>query len=123
MLNAPPKEILDQIPPLYDTEKMQTTIDDITIHVHFFVGSCDWWVAEYDGDDLFWGFCHLGDDDCAEWGYVSFSELKSIGESGLAVPITDANTGQLIGRLPLMVEYDEYWRPKPFREVKWRKQR
>ena len=57
----------------------------------------------------------------AEWGYISFSELQSIGKNGLSVPITDADTGQLIGSLPLFVEYDEYWQPKPFRELQWRK--
>lgn len=123
MLNQPSKKILNQIPPLYANEQNQTSINDIVIHAHFFVASCDWWIAEYDGDDLFWGFCHLGDDDCAEWGYVSYNELKSIGESGVSVPITDANTGEMIGRLPLFVEYDEYWEPKPFCEIEWRKQR
>ena len=121
MLNQPSQKILDQVPRLYANEQTQTAIEDIIIHLHFFVSSCDWWVAEY-GDDLFWGFANLGDDDCAEWGYVSFSELKSVGES-VSVPVTDANTGQLIGRMPLMVEYDEYWTAKPFREVNWRKQR
>lgn len=122
MLNQPPKELLDQLPPLYANEKTQVAIEDVRIHLHFFVGSCDWWIAEYDGEDLFWGFCYLGDDDCAEWGYVSFAELKSIGES-VSVPISDVNTGQVIGKLPLMVEYDAYWSPKPFREIQWRKQR
>lgn len=120
MLNQPPQEVLNQVPRLYVNEQNQTAIKDIIIHVHFFVASCDWWIAEYDGDDLFWGFCHLGDDLNAEWGYVSFTELKSIGES-VSVPIKDATTGELIGRMPLMVEYDEYWNPKPFGEIEWRK--
>jgi len=123
MLNPPSQKILTQLPPLYSTEKAQTSTEDITIHLHFFVASCDWWIAEYDGDDLFWGFCHLGDDLNAEWGYVSYAELKSIGESGVSVPIADANTGEMIGRLPLFVEYDEHWSSRPFREIHWKKQR
>jgi len=122
MLNQPSREMLSQVPELYANEKNQTAIDDIIIHMHFFVASCDWWVAEYDGDDLFWGYANLGDDYCAEWGYVSLSELRSLGES-VSIPIKDATTGELIGRVPLMVEYDEYWTAKPFREVNWRKHR
>jgi hypothetical protein len=122
MLNQPPKEILNQLPQLYANEQLQTPIEDTIIHAHFFCASADWWVAEYDGEDIFWGFANLGDDDCAEWGYASFSELRSIGES-VSVPIKDANTGRLIGRMPLMVEFDEYWTPKPFHEINWSKQR
>ena len=121
MLNPPPQEVLNQLPRLYANEKTQTSISDIILHLHFFVAACDWWIAEYDGDDIFWGFVNLGDDLCAEWGYVSYDELKSVGQSGLSVPVTDATTGELIGRLPLFVEYDEYWQPKPFREIQWRK--
>ena len=99
MLNPPPQEVLDQLPRLYANEKTQTPIKGIIIHLHFFVGGCDWWIAEYDGEDLFFGFVNLGDDTCAEWGYISYSKLK----------------------LPLMVEYDEYWKTKPFREVQWRR--
>ena len=121
MLNPPPQEIFDQLPRLYANEKARTPIKDIVLHLHMFVSACDWWIAEYDGNDIFWGFVNLGDDDMAEWGYISFSELKSIGQNGMSVPITDANTGQLIGRLPLFVEWDENWQPKPFREIQWRK--
>ena len=122
MLNPPPQENLDQLPRLYANEKTQTPIAAIIIHAHFFVAGFDWWIAEYDGDDIFWGFANLNDDLCAEWGYISFAELKSIGTSGMSASVTDADTGQLIGRLPLFVEWDEYWKPKPFREIKWRKQ-
>ncbi len=122
MLNPPPQKILDQVPRLYANEQTQTAIEDIIVHLHFFISGCNWWIAEFDGDDLFWGFANLGDDDCAEWGYVSFSELKSIGES-VSVPVTDINTGELIGKLPLFVEWDEHWSPKPFGEIEWRKQR
>lgn len=120
MLNPPSQEVLDQLPRLYANENTQAPIPDIILHLHFFVASCDWWIAEFDGNDIFWGFVNLGDDLCAEWGYVSYNELQHIGDS-LSVPVTDASTGQLIGRLPLFVEYDEYWKPKPFREVRWRK--
>jgi hypothetical protein len=121
MLNQPSREILNKIPTLYSNEQSQTSIEDIMIHAHFFCASADWWIAEHDQGDLFWGFANLGDDTCAEWGYVSLSELNSIGES-VSVAIKDANTGECIGRMPLAVEYDEYWEPKPFSKIEWRKQ-
>ena len=78
MFNPPPKDTLAKLPPLYANDKAQTSLADTILHLHLFVSACDWWIAEYDGDDLFWGFVNLGDDECAEWGYILFSELKSI---------------------------------------------
>ncbi len=77
MWNLPSKERLDRIPRLYETENIP--LRDKLIHLHFFIGGCDWYVAEYDGDDLFFGYAILNDDhDCAEWGYISFRELKEV---------------------------------------------
>ena len=121
MLNPPPQKVLDHLPRLYANENTQTPIAGIIIHAHFFVAGFDWWIAEYDGDDILFGFVNLNDDQCAEWGYISYSELKAIGSHGLAAPVIEADSGQLIGMLPLMAEYDEYWKPKPFREIQWRK--
>ena len=121
MLNPPPKDVLAKLPPLYANDKAGTSLEDTILHLHLFVSACDWWIAEYDGDDLFWGFVNLGDDECAEWGYSSYSELKAIASAGLAAQVIDANTGELMGRLPLFVEWDEYWQPKPFNEIQWRK--
>ena len=77
MWNIPSKEQLGTIPGLYETEAIP--LADKLIHLHFFIASCDWYIAEYDGDDLFWGYAILNDDhECAEWGYISFGELKEI---------------------------------------------
>ena len=39
-----------------------------------------------DGDFEMFGYCHLGDDDCAELGYVRLSELESIkGPLGIGI--------------------------------------
>ena len=47
--------------------------------MHFFIGGCDWYIAEYDGNNLFYGYAILnGDQQNSEWGYISFSGLKSI---------------------------------------------
>jgi hypothetical protein len=84
MWNAPTKERLARIPRLYETEKIP--LEDKLIHLHFFIGGCDWYVAEYDGEDLFWGYAILNNDLWnAEWGYVSFSELREISINGIEI--------------------------------------
>jgi hypothetical protein len=52
MWNTPTKEELANIPRLYETENIP--LKDKIIHMHFFIGGCDWFIAEYDGEDLFW---------------------------------------------------------------------
>ena len=77
MWNIPSKKRLAKIPRLYETE--QTPLREKLIHLHFFIGGCDWYVAEFDGKDTFFGFAILNNDyQMAEWGYVSFRELKEI---------------------------------------------
>ena len=119
MLNPPPQRTLDRIPRIYETS--QIPIEAKIIYVHFFCGSADWYPVEYDGEDEFFGFVNLGDDDMAEWGYFSFAELKGICVPGS--PIIESGAGVLLGLLPLIVECDECWRPRPFGEIQWRKYR
>ena len=77
MWNIPTKERLAKIPKLYETENIP--LCKKMIYLHFFLGGCDWYIAEYDGKDTFWGFAILNNDlHMAEWGYISFCELKSI---------------------------------------------
>jgi len=81
MWNEPTKARLSKIPKLYETEHVH--LKEKLIYLHFFLGGSDWFICEYDGDDLFWGFAILNNDlEMAEWGYVSFSELKSIKVNG-----------------------------------------
>ena len=101
MWNAPPTERLAKIPGLYETENIRP--QDKLIHLHLFIGSCDWYIAEFDGGDLFWGFAILNQDfEMAEWGYVSFQELKSI---------------KVKGWLEVDCETEEAWRPRRAAEV------
>ena len=101
MWNIPSKERLAKIPRLYETENMPA--EEIEIHLHFFVSDCDWYIAEYDGDDLFWGFAILnGDLLNAEWGFVSFAELKSI---------------NINGWLEVDCELEEYWKVRKAKDV------
>ncbi len=100
MWNEPSKERLSRMPRLYETEHIPA--QNKIIHLHFFIGGCDWYVAEYDGDDLFFGYAILnGDMQNAEWGYISYSELKSTSITSVEVDC----------------ELEEYWTPKPFSEV------
>jgi hypothetical protein len=75
--NEPSKEQLARIPKLYETENVP--LKEKQIYLHFFIGGCDWYICEYDGEDLFWGYAILnGDLEMAEWGYVSFQEIEQI---------------------------------------------
>ena len=77
MWNTPTKDQLSNIPRLYETENIPA--EEKLIYLHFFFSGCDWFIAEYDGDDTFFGFAILNSDyEMAEWGYISFAELKSI---------------------------------------------
>ena len=77
MWNKPTNEELASIPKLYETEDIP--LKEKLVYLHFFIGGSDWYVVEYDGDDLFWGYAILnGDLDMAEWGFVSFKELRDI---------------------------------------------
>jgi len=77
MWNEPSKERLDRIPRLYETEN--TPLENKEIHLHFFIGGCDWYIAEFDGEDTFFGYAILNQDHLnAEWGYISFQELREI---------------------------------------------
>ena len=101
MRNKPSKERLEKIPRLYETENIP--IKDKLIYLHFFIGGCDWYIAEYDGDDLFWGYAILNNDyQNAEWGYISFVELKEI---------------KMQGWLEVDCESAEFWQIRPVSEI------
>lgn len=77
MWNTPSRERLSRIPKLNETEHVP--VKDKLVHLHFFLGTCHWYVIEYDGDDIFFGFVILNDDHFnSEWGYFSFRELREI---------------------------------------------
>ena len=100
MWNKPTQERLEQIPRLYETEHV--SLQDKLIHLHFFIGGCDWFVAEYDGGDLFWGFAILNQDyDMAEWGYFTLSELAQVNIGGIEVDC----------------ELPQYWNIRPASDI------
>jgi hypothetical protein len=111
MFNIPSDKELSRIPRLYSTEGVKAS--EKLIYLHFFLGSSDWFVAEFDGDDTFFGFvCLNGWKEFAEWGYISFKELKDL---RVKQPIVvDGKRDVLF----LEVECDEYWLVRKAREVK-----
>ena len=77
MWNEPSKDQLAALPGLYETEEVP--LEEKQIALHFFLCGCDWWIVEFDGEDLFWGYAVLnGDLQNAEWGYISLSELREL---------------------------------------------
>lgn len=77
MWNKPSVKRLAKIPPLYSQDGI--SIGEKKVYLHFFLGSCDWWILEYDQKDTFFGIAMLnGDKQNAEFGYVSFKELQDI---------------------------------------------
>ena len=98
MWNSPTVRELDRIPGLYQTEHVP--FGEKVIHMHFCIGGCDWFVAEFDGGDLFFGYVILnGDRQNAEWGYFSLAELQSININGLEI------------------DCDLHWKPIKFAEI------
>ena len=101
MWNIPSKERLSKIPGLYETEHIP--LQEKLVYLHFFIGGCDWFICENDGKGLLWGFAVLnGDLQNAEWGYVSFNELKSIKIKGL---------------IEIDCELEDYWKVRPAKEI------
>ena len=88
------KEILKRLPYLYETENKKPSEVKVPLKLFNPCGAGTWYITEFNGEDLMFGFCNLGDDQCAELGYVSLSELKSL-------------------RLPfgMSIERDMYWNP------------
>ena len=78
MWNKPSAEELSKVPKFYSTEGVP--LKEKIIYMHFFIGGCDWYAAEYEPESqTFFGFAILNNDyDNAEWGYFSLEELCSL---------------------------------------------
>lgn len=101
MWNAPTPYRLSQIPKLYETDPV--SLRNKLIHLHFFLADSDWYVAEFDGKDTFWGFVILnGDYVNAEWGYFSFSDLARI---------------RMSGWMEIDCELERHWKVRPASQV------
>ena len=85
MWNKPTENQLNKIPAFYSTESI--SLKEKVIHMHFFIGGCDWYAAEYSPEEqMFFGFAILNNDyEMAEWGYFSLKELCELKVSFLEV--------------------------------------
>ena len=85
MWNKPTDKELSSMPDFYTTESVP--LKEKMIHMHFFIGGCDWYATEYSPEEkCFFGFAILnGDLEMAEWGYFSLEELSSLKVSFLEV--------------------------------------
>jgi hypothetical protein len=110
MWNIPDEQVLKKIPRLYETDQIEA--EEKLIYLHFFLAGSDWFIAEYDGEDTFFGFvCLNGMKEFSEWGYISFQELKDL---RVKQPIL---INGVSGMVLLEVERDKYWKVRKVREV------
>jgi hypothetical protein len=79
--------LIRTIPPLYATEAVP--LEDKVLHAHYFVGGCDWYIAELDPEtgDAF-AHCDLG-MGFPEWGYINLRELEETAAHGIYVAERD----------------------------------
>ena len=82
MWNTPTDNDLKGIPDFYETEKVP--LKNKVIHMHFFLGGCDWYACEYSPEEqIFFGYAILNNDlDNAEWGYFALEELSEVKAGG-----------------------------------------
>ena len=75
-------ERISTMPTTYEQDGMG---DAAIVHLHYFIGACDWYISERDIDEdgegqiQAFGYANLGDDDCAELGYISIKEIIGCG--------------------------------------------
>ena len=89
------KSVVDSMPGPYGQEEVDT--DDKIVYLHYFYGACDWYIVEKDSSDIqyqMYCYANLGDDMCAEWGYVGMPELSDN-----------------------KVELDFFWTPRKFSQI------
>jgi hypothetical protein len=97
MWDEPTQEDLAKVPDFHETEHIP--VEHKMVHLHFFMGSADFYALEFDGDDRFFGFVNLGNFNNSEFGYFSLAELKSIKVNGFEI------------------DRDLYWKVRPVCEV------
>ena len=94
--------------------------DDPLVSLHYFMGGSDWYIIEKDIEDgvsQAFGYAILnGDLMCAELGYISISEL--VGTKFHANGVIHNGNSKTTVQVPLHVELDLYFEPKPLSEVK-----
>lgn len=96
-------------PGLYQTENLTDSMKMVC--AHYFVGSADWFVIEYDQvSEICFGYARIF-KDCGEFGYFSMEELEQV---TISSPIS---IGDTVISFRSVVERDEYWKPKAITTV------
>ena len=86
---------------------------EATVYAHYFIGDADWLVTEYDpDDDVVFGWACVGDRQSAELGYASVAQMEA---GGGQVPLHVQ--GRHVGNLPVYVEPEADWTPRPLHEA------
>lgn len=95
----------NQWPALYSTEEVKA--GDKIIVARYFLSNSEWFIAEIDrANKLAFGYAILaGDLMNSEWGYIDLNPNAEL-----------QNLRLVSDRLPLIVERDLSWEPKPARE-------
>jgi len=86
MRYEPSEEELDEIPKFYATREVP--YEHTKLHMHFNLGSFDWYAAEYNpAVERFYGMVTLDQDFNSErWGYINYPMLRDLKtKSGLEV--------------------------------------
>lgn len=81
--------------------KLHERQDEQLAALHFFSGGCDWYVTAaefYEGDLDVYGWANLGDPDCAEYGYLSLSELRRHPQVEIDLYFTPTPMSQIIAK-------------------------
>lgn len=75
-------QLVSTMPKTYEQDGLG---DQAIVSLHYFTGACDWYITERDvdtdgeGQIQAFGYANLGDDECAELGYISIVELIANG--------------------------------------------
>ncbi len=119
MFTEPSREIIEQLPPLKQVRRLPPI--QRVIHLHFVFLSYHWYVAAFvekvADDTVLFGFVNLDDPIMAEWGDFTLCQLR---ELQTFTNLIDVHTGRRLCRIPIVTEWDQEWRPRPFGEIDWR---
>lgn len=98
------EELRKALPPIYANENIKS--NDVKVIAHFFhpYGQGDWYVTEFDGEDMMFGWVAMGGDP--ELGYIYLPEL---------VELRATVKGR---KMPFQaIERDAHWTVKTWGEV------
>lgn len=102
MFQRPLKDVLNILPRLSATQEVPT--EGRVFYLHFFIGNRHWYAAEFDGEDIFFGYASQGDLRNAKREYFTLSGLKGAAAAG---DVIDVSTQALMDRFPVIVKWDE----------------